>query len=227
MHQILINILWLMIDQENCFKCAEGAEKYEMSIAADSYILNQLGTKINLAHRVGVIKKDGQTAADPHTDPTGHNVNRLISYNVQELTGKVNCLSGGFRSNRIHFIRRTEVLHSSRVRAWCKYRQDYVFNLCWVRVHPQRARTRRPAASNEQIHQISCFISFKVTSCCVLFCFVCRFPNWICESTHFLKAQVSVCPPMFSGLGLAYFGVHVLGELEDGVHSRPGVRVLF
>lgn len=43
----------------------------------------------------------------------------------------------------------------------------------------------------------------------------------------FLKAQVSVFQSMLSGLEVAYFGVHVLGELEDGVHSRPGIRVLF
>lgn len=36
-----------------------------------------------------------------------------------------------------------------------------------------------------------------------------------------------VPPPVLAGPGLSYFGVHVLGELQYSVHSRPGIRMLF
>lgn len=42
----------------------------------------------------------------------------------------------------------------------------------------------------------------------------------------FLKAHANIPPTVFSGLELAYFGVHVLGELQDGVHSCPGIWML-
>lgn len=127
--------------------------------------------------------------------------------------------------NSIPLISGTVILYGSRARAWCQHGQEYLFALCWGRgpltICPHSALNR----FKKQI--LFHFKQTTVTLCLNIFFLLLQIVICICERIHFLKAQVSVIPPMFSGLKLAYFGVHVLGELQDCVHSRPGVRVLF